>query len=84
MVAGDKLEGRGFLGQPTSVARRWAKAGMPVTREGRFVTASPEALNEWLERESGTGLIHVDRSVGGTEARSFVHPPRALDGESPK
>jgi hypothetical protein len=49
----------GFLGQPISVAQRWAKTGMPVTREGRFVTASPEALNEWLGRESGTGPIHV-------------------------
>jgi hypothetical protein len=38
----------GFLGQPISVAQRWAKTGMPMTREGRFVTASPEALNEWL------------------------------------
>ena len=49
----------GFLGQPISVAQRWAQTGMPVTREGRFVTASPEALNAWLGRESGTGPIHV-------------------------
>jgi hypothetical protein len=32
---------------------------MPVTREGRFLTASPLALNDWLGRESGTGPIHV-------------------------
>jgi len=49
----------GFLGQPTSVAQRWAKTGMPVTREDRFVTASPEALNDWLGHEAGTGPIHV-------------------------
>jgi hypothetical protein len=49
----------GFLGQPTSVAQRWAKTGMPVTREGRFVTGSVEALSEWLGREAGTGPIHV-------------------------
>jgi hypothetical protein len=24
-----------FLGQPVSVAQRWAKSGMPVSREGR-------------------------------------------------
>jgi len=30
-----------FLGQPISVAQRWAKNGMPVKRQGRFVTASP-------------------------------------------
>jgi len=29
-----------FLGQPINVAQRWAKPGMPVKREGRFITAS--------------------------------------------
>jgi len=41
-----------FLGQPLSVAQRWAKSGMPVTREDRNVYASPEELNRWLGRES--------------------------------
>jgi hypothetical protein len=40
-----------FLGQPTSVAQRWAKSGMRVTHEGRRVQASPEELNCWLGRE---------------------------------
>jgi hypothetical protein len=48
-----------FLGQRISVAERWAKTGMPVTREGRFVTASFTALNEWLGRESGGEPVHV-------------------------
>jgi hypothetical protein len=47
-----------FLGQPVSVAQRWAKSGMPVARQGRFVTASGETLNKWLGRESGEPL-HV-------------------------
>jgi hypothetical protein len=47
-----------FLGQPVSVAQRWAKAGMPVTRQGRLVVASPEDLNKWLGRESGEP-VHV-------------------------
>ena len=42
-----------FLGQPVSVAQRWAKSGMPVSKEGRSVTATPELLNRWLSRESG-------------------------------
>jgi hypothetical protein len=25
-----------FLGQPVATAQRWAKSGMPVTREGRL------------------------------------------------
>ena len=41
-----------FLGQPTSVAQRWAKSGMPVTHEGQRVQASPEELNCWLGREA--------------------------------
>lgn len=48
-----------FLSQTVSVAQRWAKTGMPVTRQGRFVTASPEQLNEWLGREAGGEPLHV-------------------------
>jgi len=41
-----------FLGLPVSAAQRWARSGMPVTREGRRVLASPEELNRWLGREA--------------------------------
>jgi hypothetical protein len=41
-----------FLGQPISVAERWAKSGMPVIHEGRRVEASPDELNTWLGREA--------------------------------
>jgi hypothetical protein len=41
-----------FLGQPVSVAHRWAKSGMPVSHEGRRVRASGDDLNRWLERQS--------------------------------
>jgi hypothetical protein len=37
-----------FLGEPVSVAQRWATEGLPVVREGRSVTTTPEQLNEWL------------------------------------
>jgi hypothetical protein len=42
-----------FLGQTVSVAQRWQKSGMPVTREGRSVYASPEALTAWVGTEHG-------------------------------
>ena len=43
-----------FLGHPAAVVQRWASDGMPVRRQGRFVTTTPEALrNAWLGRESG-------------------------------
>lgn len=47
-----------FLGEPTSVIQRWAAEGMPVEKEGRFVTTSPEQLNAWLGHESGKP-VHV-------------------------
>ena len=40
-----------FLGQPSSVAQRRAKSGMPVTHEGRGVHASSDDLNLLLRQE---------------------------------
>ncbi|HET9305735.1 MAG TPA: hypothetical protein VFO46_06890 [Candidatus Sulfotelmatobacter sp.] len=47
-----------FLGEPESVVQRWAAEGMPVRREGRLVTTTPEELNAWLGKESGKP-VHV-------------------------
>ncbi len=41
-----------FLGLPVSAAQRWAQSGMPVTREGQLVVASPDEINRWLGRET--------------------------------
>jgi hypothetical protein len=49
----------GFLGQPLSVVQRWEKSGMPVTREGRHIRASPEELNRWLGRESAGEPVQI-------------------------
>ena len=49
-----------FLGQPVAVAQRWARSGMPVTREGRFMYASREELSEYLGREAGLDVaVHI-------------------------
>jgi hypothetical protein len=49
-----------FLGQPTTAAQRWAREGMPVAREGRYVTADTAALSAWLGRESGVHRpVHI-------------------------
>jgi hypothetical protein len=73
-----------FLGQPTSVAQRWSKSGMPVAREGRHVQASPDELNRWLVDESAGEPVHIatDSTDLGAELRrglSFVrkHTPPA-------
>jgi phage terminase Nu1 subunit (DNA packaging protein) len=42
-----------FLGQTVSVAQRWQSEGMPVSREGRFVYASPQDLTAWVGTERG-------------------------------
>jgi len=42
-----------FLGQTVSVAQRWQKSRMPVTREGRSVYAFSEALTAWVGTERG-------------------------------
>jgi hypothetical protein len=47
-----------FLGLPVSAARRWAKSGMPVTREGRRVQTSAEELNRWMGRETSEP-VHI-------------------------
>ncbi len=47
-----------FLGHPSAVVQRWAGEGMPVRRQGRFVTTTPEELNTWLAGESGKP-VHV-------------------------
>jgi hypothetical protein len=48
-----------FLGQPLSVAERWAKSGMPVKRNGRRVTALREELDTWLGREALGAPVHI-------------------------
>jgi hypothetical protein len=47
-----------FLGEPASVVKRWAAEGMPVHREGQFVSTSSNELNAWLGQESGKP-VHV-------------------------
>ncbi|MBZ5686257.1 MAG: hypothetical protein LAP86_14600 [Acidobacteriia bacterium] len=47
-----------FLGEPTSVVQRWAAEGMPLRRQGRFVSTTVQELNDWMGRESGKP-IHV-------------------------
>ena len=48
-----------FLGQPVSVAQRWADSGMPVEKQGRYVYSSREELNRWLGRESAGEPVQI-------------------------
>ena len=53
------LEIAAFLGQPFSVAQRWADSGMPVEKRGRYVYSSREQLNRWLGRESAGEPVQI-------------------------
>jgi hypothetical protein len=48
-----------FLGQPVSVAQRWATDGMPVRKQGRYVESTREELNRWLGRESAGEPVQI-------------------------
>src|ERR1700686_1685340 len=49
-----------FFGQPVAVAQRWARSGMPVAREGRFMYATREELSGYLGREAGLDVpVHI-------------------------
>src|SRR5258706_12971969 len=49
-----------FLGQPVAVAQRWARSGMPVARDGRFMYAWREELSRYLGREIGLDVpVHI-------------------------
>jgi hypothetical protein len=64
-----------FLSQPVSTAQRWASEGMPVTRTGRYVAASPAELERWLTREAGTKeTVHISCS-NTAEPPVFRHNP---------
>jgi hypothetical protein len=47
-----------FLGEPVSVVKRWSADGMPLHREGQFVSTTSDELNRWLGQESGKP-VHV-------------------------
>jgi hypothetical protein len=47
-----------FLGEPVSVVKRWASEGMPVRRQGRLISTTPEELNSWLGKESSKP-VHI-------------------------
>ena len=73
-----------FLGEPRSVVQRWATEGMPVRKEGRFVSTSVDELNAWLGRESGKPVHAVTETTdltaelkrGLSYVRQEKKPPR--------
>ena len=75
----------GFLGQPITVAQRWARSGMPVTRKGRFMYASREELSSYLGREAGLDVpVHIATENADLSAdlkRALAH---ARAGNQPK
>jgi len=74
-----------FLGEPVSVVQRWANEGMPVHRQGRFISTTADELNSWLRRESGKP-VHVatdntDLTAELKRGLSFVRHEKPSDSE---
>lgn len=69
-----------FLSQHIATVQRWAKSGMPVTRKGRYMVASPEEVRRWLGKETGTGapvqIASDDAELSKTLKRSLSQARR--------
>ncbi len=73
--ASNRREIAGYLGQPVSLAQRWAKDGMPVRKVGRYVTASREELARWLGLQIGQeDLRHVPLHERKARLRGIIRP----------
>jgi phage terminase Nu1 subunit (DNA packaging protein) len=89
-VEADSLTGwqqiAAFLGHPAAVVQRWASEGMPVRRQGRFMTTTPEEVNAWLGRESGKP-VHVaseDTDLAAELKRGLAFVRRAKEPNAAK
>lgn len=59
-----------FFGRSLRTIQRVAKAGMPLVRQGRYITASPEELTRWAEgRRLGKGWWMNRPTAEGRRAR---------------
>jgi phage terminase Nu1 subunit (DNA packaging protein) len=54
-----------YLGIGAATAQRWAKGGMPVKRQGRYMVADANELRQWLGREAHMpAAAHVVTDTG--------------------
>jgi hypothetical protein len=60
------------------VVQRWANEGMPVKKEGRFVSTTPAELNQWLGPESGepVHLATPETDLSAELKRGLAHVRR--------
>jgi len=76
-----------FLGQPVSVAQRWADSGMPVEKRGRYVYSSREELSRWLGRESSGEPVQIatdDVNLSSELKRGLSYIRKHSRGQSSK
>jgi|SRR5579864_441601 len=77
----------GFLGQPVSVAQRWANEDMPVRKQGRYVESSRQELNRWLGRESAGEPVQIataETDLSGELKRGLSFVRKRSHGRSNK
>jgi hypothetical protein len=76
-----------FLGQPIPTVQRWGTEGMPLTRIGRYVAASPAELEGWLTREAGAkAMVHISSSNADllTDLKRGLSEARKVRRKSPR
>ena len=66
-----------FLELPVSTAQRWARQGMPVRREGRYVQASTDELRRWLGTSRPNDSVE---SIVGDKSDLATELKRSLKG----
>ena len=60
-----------FLGQTVATAQHWAKEGMPVRRQGRYMTASTSELSGWLGRQQAYDWISAPVHIATRSERDL-------------
>jgi hypothetical protein len=68
-----------YLHKSVNTVQRWAREGMPVRREGRYVAASPEDISRWLGEGEWTDTpVHLPapKEDLATELRKSVTSAR--------
>ena len=76
-----------FLGQPVSVAQRWADSGMPVEKRGLYVYSAREELSRWLGRESAGEPVQIateDIDLSSELKRGLSYVRKQSRGQSSK
>lgn len=73
-----------FLELPVSTAHRFAKEGMPVSRQGRHIVASREELMQWVATDRAgrpSAIVNNATDLAAELKRSLKRSLKGLSGK---